>query len=273
MFDFQKEVILNSIETPAVETVEGGVRIDGMVYKYDLMGDVYKTMPEKGSEAEITLAVADFADGKKQLRIELGLDNDYRGEFGSALFYFRKPIVLDAREGLGKDELFAALKKLCAANGNVLKVKEAEAADTLTLVATDKYITVRKAQIVTFGCDESSCNGESMEVETSVKDLEFKANVAEFGTYNYMIHNLRLPTYANLRFGSPAAVEMPMAGTNYAQFSFEYTVDRRLGGLSVAGQKTQSTTVHTFFVPEGVADKFEGMLKAPEAVEGEEVQE
>lgn len=41
---------------------------------------------------------------------------------------------------------------------------------------------------------------------------------------------------------------MPVPGGAYTQFSFEYTVPRRLGGLSVAGQKNFSTTIHTFFV-------------------------
>jgi hypothetical protein len=41
---------------------------------------------------------------------------------------------------------------------------------------------------------------------------------------------------------------MPVKGGKYNQYSFEYTVPRRLGGLSVAGQKTESTTIHTFFV-------------------------
>ena len=283
MFDFQKEVILNSIEEPMVCEVKDpageeviGVRVDGMVYKYGSIGKVHLTMPVEGEKAEITLKVADFEGGKKQLRIELGLDKDYRGEFGSALFYFRKPIVLDARAELDAESLYGALVKLCASNGNVLKVKEAAPADTLTLVASDSYITVRKAEIVTFACDDSSCSGESMEVEAEVKDLkeaQVKDNVAEFGTYDYMIHNLRLPTYANLRFASPAAVEMPMPGVKYAQLSFEYTVDRRLGGLSVAGQKTQSTTIHTFFVP---SDKAEGLKKklmneeATDAAEGDE---
>jgi hypothetical protein len=43
---------------------------------------------------------------------------------------------------------------------------------------------------------------------------------------------------------------MPIKGGKYYQYSFEYTVPRRLGGLSVAGQKTESTTIHTFFVLE-----------------------
>ena len=277
MFDFQKEVILNSVEEPMVCMVKDpageeviGVRVDGMVYKYGSIGEVTLTMPVDGEKAEITLNAADFKDGKKQLRIELGLDKDYRGEFGSALFYFRKPIVLDARAELDAESLYAALVKLCASNGNVLKVKEAAPADVLTLVASDSYITVRKAEIVTFACDESSCSGESMEVEAEVKDAQVKDNVAEFGTYDYMIHNLRLPTYANLRFASPAAVEMPMPGVKYAQLSFEYTVDRRLGGLSVAGQKTQSTTIHTFFVPSDKAEKLKGKLEGTTDAEGDE---
>lgn len=77
-------------------------------------------------------------------------------------------------------------------------------------------------------------------------------NVAGFGTYEYLIHNHRLPTNANWRFASPAAVEMPKVGGKYAQYTFEYTVPRRIGGLSVAGQRNESTTIHTFYVLDGL---------------------
>ena len=58
---------------------------------------------------------------------------------------------------------------------------------------------------------------------------------------------------------------MPRVGGKYTQFSFEYTVPRRLGGLSVAGQKTESTTIHTFFVLRGVKNgekTFDAMLES-----------
>lgn len=259
MFDFQKEVIINVNDEKIFKDFTEAIRIDGMLYKKAYMGPVYKTIGYEGAPATITINVADVTAGKKQIIIELGLDNDYRGEFGSTLYYFRKPILIDVREAMTADSLKAALKKVCASNGNVLKFTNPDAEDTFVLEAADNFITVRKAEVVTFACEEVSCNGDEMEVVSATKDLKVTPNKAGFANYDYMLHNLRLPTYANIRFASPN-VEMPVKGGVYTQYSFEYTVPRRLGGLSVAGQKTESTTIHTFFVLDSVVSDFETAL-------------
>lgn len=259
MFDFQKEVVLNDISK--VMTNNDGVVIDGMTYKKGNVVDgvVYKTMPVEGKKATIKVELSKVQGGKKQVRIELGLDRDYRGSFGSALYYFRKPILIDFRAEIDMAGLESAAKKIAASNDSVLSVKEV-GEDYVLFEAADDYITVRKAVVVPFECDAEYCNGDEIEVAGAEVELEVEKNQASFGTYEYLIHNLRLPTYANLRFASPAAVEMPMQGAEYVQYSFEYVVARRLGGLSVVGQVNHSSTCHTFFVPSGVAAEFEGKL-------------
>lgn len=290
MFDFQKEVILNNLD--GVEIVGGtrkAIRIDGMIYKPEYIGPVYKTEAEEAEKACLgidltavsTAATAEGSTRYVQFVIELGLDNDYRGDFGSALYYFRKPVVvnLDVDALTDTYKVVKAFEKV-SVSGEKLFTVVTDADDpnmvdgaSLTLVMNDCYITVRKAEAIGYHCVDS-CNGEGMEMPVSLIDLKnatigegdsetpaYVSNVVGFGTYDYMIHNLRLPTHANWRFTSPAASEMPVPGGKYTQFSFEYTVPRRLGGLSVAGQKNFSTTIHTFFVLEGdVATDFEEML-------------
>lgn len=282
MFDFQKEVILNNLD--GVEIVGGArkaIRIDGMIYKPEYIGPVYITDAEEAEKACLginltavsTAATAEGSTRYVQFVIELGLDNDYRGDFGSALYYFRKPVVvnLDVDALTDTDKVVKAFEKV-SVSGEKLFTVVTDADDpnmvegaSLTLVMNDCYITVRKAEAIGYHCVDS-CNGEGMEMPVLLVDLKntegaYVPNVVGFGTYDYMIHNLRLPTHANWRFTSPAASEMPVPGGKYTQFSFEYTVPRRLGGLSVAGQKNFSTTIHTFFVLEGdVADDFVEML-------------
>ena len=93
--------------------------------------------------------------------------------------------------------------------------------------------------------------------------VTYTPNNVEFGTYEYLLHNLRLPTYANLRFTSPSAPEMPVPGVEYTQFSFAYCVPRGIhfGGLSVAGQTNHSTTLHTFFVASTLVEDFKNLFK------------
>ena len=264
MFDFQKEVILNNLDN--VKDGNIAVRIDGMLYKKEYIGPVYVTAPVDAEKARLGInlvavnanATAEGSTRYVQFVIELGLDNDYRGDFGSALYYFRKPVVvnLDVDALTDTDKVVGAFEKVSVSGEKlftvVTKGDDMVTGASLTLVMNDCYITVRKAEAIGYHCVDS-CNGEGMEMPVLLVDLKntegaYIPNVVGFGTYDYMIHNLRLPTYANIRFTSPAEVEMPIKGGKYTQYSFEYTVPRRLGGLSVAGQKTESTTIHTFFV-------------------------
>ena len=260
MFDFQKEVVINDAKNVKVNAEKGIFVIDGMTYKVNNVVEktVYETEPVPGKKATITIPLEKVADGKKQVRIELGLDRDYRGSFGSALHYFRKPILIDFREAATAEDLKAAAKAVAASNDSVLRVKE-ESDSQIVFEAADDYITVRKAVVVTFDCAAEYC-GDEMEAVVAEEKLAVKDNVVSFGTYEYLIHNLRLPTYANIRFASPAAVEMPVLGGEYIQYSFEYAVSRRIGGLSVVGQMNYSSTGHTFFVLKDKVAEFKAAL-------------
>lgn len=268
MFDFQKEVVLNSLDS--VKKFENGFRVDGMLYKNEYVGPVYKTEAVDGAKAKLVIdldAVKGSADVKNvenvmQFVIELGLDNDYRGDFGSVLFYFRKPIVVTMDVNSDAATVAKAFEKAGVVDYKLYNVSVE--GNKITLEMADNYITVRKAEVMDLVCD-GAC-GEVGQVSKLAYTFDLKdssvytKNNVGFGTYDYMIHNLRLPTYANIRFASPAESEMPVKGGKYTQYSFEYTVPRRLGGLSVAGQKTESTTIHTFFVLSTEAANFEKFL-------------
>jgi hypothetical protein len=280
MFDFQKEVVLNSLKD--VKDFGATVRVDGMLYKKEYMGDVFKTEAVDGAKAKFVINLATVKSAVKnvmQFVIELGLDNDYRGDFGSVLYYFRKPVVVTMDKESDVATVAKAFEKAGVVDYKLYNVYTAESKDKpegvnpgendIVLVMSDNYITVRKAEVMDLVCTPG-CN-EQGEVSTLAYTFDLKnssvytKNNVGFGTYDYMIHNLRLPTHANIRFASPAEVEMPIKGGKYTQFSFEYTVPRRLGGLSVAGQKTESTTIHTFFVLESGDNvaTFESYLAKP----------
>lgn len=310
MWNFQKEVVLNSLNN--VEVVEGTnkglgkpaidkkVRFhDGGEYfaKYIVDHKIYETDPIDPLLATVTLdanQIAQIRGTHVQIVIELGLDNDYRGDFGSALWYFRKPVVIDVEtKGLTDKSLADAFNAAIPASYKFLGVYTSKSTDIpsnipsdvkavsegkVLLVAQDCYIKVRTLQIVEFTC-ESRCEGESEEPVDVVsyrggKDSELTGtdknkygkvtkNNVEFGTYEYLLHNLRLPTCANLRFTSPSAPEMPVPGVKYTQFSFAYCVPRGIhfGGLSVAGQTNHSTTLHTFFVASTLVEDFKNLFK------------
>ena len=289
MWNFQKEVGLNSLDN--VEVVEGTdkglgkpaidkkVRFhDGGEYfaKYIVDHKIYETDPITGTNFKLVLHAPSAILGQHvQILIELGLDNDYRGDYGSALWYFRKPILVDVV--LPEQNEVAAKVIYDAITATIPEeykfVNTSYSGGNVTIEGSDSYQKVRKVVISRYDCDER-CAGSSEEpveiVNVSAGALKkgndyvtYTPNNVEFGTYEYLLHNLRLPTYANLRFTSPSAPEMPVPGVKYTQFSFAYCVPRGIhfGGLSVAGQTNHSTTLHTFFVASSLVTEFKKKFK------------
>ena len=100
MWNFQKEVVLNSLNN--VKVVEGTnkglgkpaidkkVRFhDGGEYfaKYIVDHKIYETSPITGTKFKLVLHAPSGILGQHvQILIELGLDNDYRGDYGSLVF-------------------------------------------------------------------------------------------------------------------------------------------------------------------------------------------
>lgn len=285
MFNYQKETVLNSLDKAALVAAHDGIDAkvrfhDGGEYfaKYIVDKKIYKTAPVVGEKFKLTLKVADtMLDQHIQILIELGLDNDYRGDYGSALYYFRKPILIDVVLPKTKAEaakvIYSAIKKAIPAEYRFVDIAEPDTATSnIVITGEDSYQKVRKLTVNVFTCD-ARCDGNSEEpvalAELTTSDLinggdfaDYIPNNVEFGTYNYVIHNLRLPTNANLRFVSPNAGEMPTQGTTYYQYSFAYCVPRgvHFGGMSVVGQTNQSTTLHTFFVASSLVTEFEKLF-------------
>lgn len=91
-----------------------------------------------------------------------------------------------------------------------------------------------------------------------------------FGTYEYLLHNLRLPTNANLRFYRDQQGELPVKGANYIQYIFKTLTERpEMQGTSVLGQYNQSVTTHIFWVDTNLKSTFEGAIEAASKTVGE----
>ena len=73
--------------------------------------------------------------------------------------------------------------------------------------------------------------------------------VPAFGTADYILHNLRLPTNANAKFFGDQWDEMPIKGKNYDQFIITvYTERPEVQGMSAVGQIVGSKTTHILWV-------------------------
>ena len=87
-----------------------------------------------------------------------------------------------------------------------------------------------------------------------------------FGTYQYVLKNLRLPTAANTSWTGINKDEAPILGAKYNEYVIRQCVDRGVMGGDAVGEITKSLTTHVFFVNQTVSEAFETALTtvAPE---------
>ena len=97
-------------------------------------------------------------------------------------------------------------------------------------------------------------------VTPGANQVLIEPGVEEFGGYNWIIHNLRLPTYANTNFWAPTRTEMPVVGGQYNQYIIQICKDRDGIAGEVVGQRAHSVTNHVFWVPKALATSFETTL-------------
>ena len=107
-------------------------------------------------------------------------------------------------------------------------------------------------------CD--SCVGEYLEATKVDPDATIE-RVEPFATGQWLIENLRFPSYPNIRYNAVGKDSYPVAGDVYTMYSFEYLVGRPgLGGLSGVGQVMAASTRHIYYVASGCVSAFEQAL-------------
>ena len=79
-------------------------------------------------------------------------------------------------------------------------------------------------------------------------ETAIEPGIEAFGDYNWIIHNLRLPTAANTGFWAVTKNEMPVPGGNCAQFIVRMCVERDGIAGQVVGNRATSVTTHVFYV-------------------------
>ena len=143
----------------------------------------------------------------------------------------------------------------------------------LTLEATSEYQIFRKLDIEKLNAEDHFYMGSYKTVKTLDSIVKKNSNAevtasAEgyfigkegFGTYSYVLHNLRIPTSANTRAFRVYEDEAPIVGAKYNQYTIHYCTNRGQLGLNAVGDTVKSVTTHVFFVNQDVAPSFETAL-------------
>lgn len=279
MFQYTHETILNDVtKALRVEGVQNPytlaegvnkivVKRAGEYYTDCIVGDVYKTMPVVGRPGSLDLAAVKDAltvPGEYHFVFRVITPNQFYAEYASPNWQvFGKPMVIGfnvPKDADGEADKENGFKNLIA--GIRLAIPEDNQFITVTdeglVEGTSNYMTFDKPFLEYYDptmCD--SCQGSYIKVEV---EYPIEKNVEDFATKQWIIENLRFPTYPNIRYAS-ASDEMPTA-EKYVEYAFTYSVPRvGLGGLSGVGQGMTANTRHIFYVPEADASTFEAVFE------------
>lgn len=284
MFDFQKEVIINSnvLEdgvTPRFKAMTGAVNLFRVLRCADyrkeglIDGVVYKTMYNKGVAPSVILNVPTDV-GIYRVIVGFSLDGKYLSDYAYPWYKFGKPIMaefeLDTSNLADAQEIMIkAIEMAIPENYRFARVTKVDT-NKVKISGIDSHQTIKVAELQLAdnnGCPADACNEWTY---VTVFDALSKANrkdsyvpnEMEVGTAAWIQENLRFPSYPNLRYDALNEEEYPVKGGLYVQYSFGYCSPRRgLHGQGTVGQALKSITTHTFYVLSSIADEFETAIK------------
>jgi hypothetical protein len=279
MFDFQKEVIINSNllddgVNPRFMVMDGPVKLFRVLRCADyrkeglVEGVIYKTPAEKGQVASAAFNLP-TREGTYRVVIGITLIGKYLADYAMPWSNFGKAVLAEfevSAEDLGKtkelqEKMIKAIEMAIPENYRYVRVS-AEDSDKVLVSCTDSHQVITVAELQEqrgISCPDSCTEKQYVTVDEAV---EVTKNKMEIGTAAWLQENLRFPSYPNIRYAALNEEEYPVNGGLYTQFSFLYCMPRKgLHGQGTVGQALKSVTTHTFYVLSSLVDKFEEDLK------------
>lgn len=280
MFDYTKETILNSVTDKNVQAITGLLRIFRVgEYKVDYKstniadGKVYKAKGTEGTKATATItAVAGNSGsngGKYRVTVNMKNNSKFYADYATAVWKFQKPIYAEFTVVGDSTDNTAALMATKIANAIKLALPENNKYITVTVDDNDVIITATDAtdmfeSVVIEKYEPNSVlpsEGQYV-VSTVVGTIAKTDNKVPFATGDWLIENLRFPSYPNTRYNSINGDEKPVPGQLYTQYSFRYIAERKnLSGIGSVGQRLVSITNHVFYIPSTLEATFEAKLE------------
>lgn len=280
MFDYTKETILNSVTDKNVQAITGLLRIFRVgEYKVDYKstniadGKVYKAQGTEGTKATAKIiAVAGNSGsnaGKYRVTVNMKNNSKFYADYATAVWKFQKPIYAEFTVVGDSTDNTAALMATKIANAIKLALPENNKYITVTvdddnviITATDATDMFESVVIEKYEPNSVLPSEGQYVVSTVVGTIAKTDNEVPFATGDWLIENLRFPSYPNTRYNSINGDEKPVPGQLYTQYSFRYIAERKnLSGIGSVGQRLVSITNHVFYIPSTLEATFEAKLK------------
>ena len=249
---------------------------------------IYKAVANDPSMAKVTLDLSQISgtDGESyRLAVYVGLTQASQdSRYANDLILKGKPFTVDfvwktSAADVAKNLAKTIDKYAVMVYGEKL-LNVSYSGTFLTIEAVNEYQRFRKVNIEKFDKDAYFGRGEYNPVRTLENLTEKSTNAAltgtvegyfvgkeGFGTYSYLLHNLRIPTAMRTRAFGVNLDENPIIGAKYNQYTIHYCTDRGVLGTNAVGDTVKSVTTHVFYVNQAVATEFESALTtiAPES--------
>lgn len=273
MFNYIREIIINK-PLAEINRSAGNKVILERVGEYDKTNvtKVYITRGTQGTPGTVKIKGADLlapataaslTEATYNVHLFVKTMDKYLADYANANWgAFGKSIVVEfTAKAAAKDIADAMEKAINMAVADLDKMFKItnDGAGVLTLTFTEPYLTMGKDNIEV----KMYNDGELKDVTLTGAVTE---TVAPFATAEWLVENLRFPSYPNVRYAAKNSDEYPVAGQVYDQISFQYAVERPgLGGLSAVGQKIESVTTHVLYIKHEEADALAALFGTADA--------
>lgn len=242
---------------------------------------IYKATAQDAEFAKVTLDLSEVngVEGEVfRLHIYVGLSQASQSSlYANDLQWKGKPLSVDFVWGESATDTATKLIKtinkyeMMVYNKKLLNVSCS--GNYITIEATDEYQRFKFLNIEKFDNEAYHGMGEYTVVR-SLEDLDKKDTNAEvtsaaegyftgkegFGTYSFLLHNIRIPTHDRTRYLALNQDETPVIGAKYNQYTIHYCTNRGILGSNAVGDIVKSRTTHVFYVRQDLATDFETAL-------------
>lgn len=293
MFQFTTTTVINSAKdytNPSVDLFKGDSKYFDVKrvnrFKVKNIRSVYKQDPVAQSNAKATI---DMAKVKETLTATKATKGTFRVEIYVHLAQSNNnPLYSNTWVVKGRpwtfefsatsteeataivDKVIKMITKFKLFTMDTEQLKATKEGTKLVLTAQDPYQIFSKVELQYFdpsiGTTTGCCTprGEYAPVEnygvTNVATIT--PGNEGFGTFEWIMRNLRLPTAEQTRWNALYQDDRPMVGATYTQYTLEYCENRGILGGDAVGEETKSVTTHVFFVNQNVKTQFEAALTA-----------
>lgn len=235
---------------------------------------IKKTPYSQAVKTKVTFDLATgspfIANNYYRLELFIRLNDNAQSDYSNSLVFKEKPIYFEFKASATTFDSTATAALAASFNADQTRygypVLVASAnASILTIEGITEFQTLVDAYIAKWETATAldSYKGDFTRMTTPAGTIT-KGKVA-FGSYEWILRNLRLPTMENRRFTSPNELEMPVPGVTYNQYTIYYKKDRGILGGAAVGQVTTSETCHVFYVNTALTTDYCTYLDALEA--------